>query len=281
MASAVNGASLLLLYGAALFLASLLGSGLPRLLRMTHNRTQMVLSLISGLMLGVALLHLIPHAFVAAGAIDTVMIWTLSGLIFMLLLLRWFHFHQHDFASAAADCDLTSPDEHHHAHAHDHAHLPEQAMGAIGLFAGLCVHTVVDGIALGAVLIGAVPGVTLAGVGVFLAILLHKPLDALSIETVMGARGWSSFSRWSAAIVFALLCPLTAALFYFGATSLAPHEGLLPAALAFAAGAFICIALGDLLPEVQFHSHDRIRLTLLFLLGVGIAFALGFLEPAH
>lgn len=243
---------------------------------MTHNRTQMVLSLISGLMLGVALLHLIPHAFVAADAIDTVMIWTLSGLIFMLLLLRWGHFHQHDFASAAADCDLTSPDEHYHAQAHDHAHPPEQAMGAIGLFAGLCVHTVVDGIALGAVLIGAVPGV-----GVFLAILLHKPLDALSIETVMGARGWSSISRWSAAIVFALLCPLTAALFYFGAMSLAPHERLLPAALAFAAGAFICIALGDLLPEVQFHSHDRLRLTLLFLLGVGIAFALGFLEPAH
>ena len=248
---------------------------------MTHNRTQMVLSLISGLMLGVALLHLIPHAFVAAGAIDTVMIWTLSGLIFMLLLLRWFHFHQHDFASSAADCDLTSPDEHYHAHAHDHAHLPEQAMGALGLFAGLCVHTVVDGIALGAVLIGSVSGATLAGVGVFLAILLHKPLDALSIETVMGARGWSSLSRWSAAIVFALLCPLAAALFYFGATSLAPHEGLLPAALAFAAGAFICIALGDLLPEVQFHSHDRLRLTLLFLLGVGIAFALGLLEPAH
>ncbi len=281
MASVVTGASLLLLYGTALFLASLLGSGLPRLLRMTHNRTQMILSLISGLMLGVALLHLIPHAFVAAGAIDTVMIWTLLGLIFMLLLLRWFHFHQHDFASAAADCDLTSPDEHHHAHAHDHAHLPEQAMGAIVLFAGLCVHTVVDGIALGAVLIGAVPGVTLAGVGVFLAILLHKPLDALSIETVMGARGWSSFSRWGAAIVFALLCPLTAALFYFGTTSLVPHEGLLPAALAFAAGSFLCIALGDLLPEVQFHSHDRLRLTLLFLLGVGIAFALGFLEHAH
>ena len=40
-------------------------------------------------------------------------------------------------------------------------------------------------------------------------------------------------------------------------------------------------ALADLLPEVQFHSHDRLRLTLLFLLGVGIAFTLGFLEPAH
>ena len=151
----------------------------------------------------------------------------------------------------------------------------------MGLFAGLCVHTVVDGIALGAVLIGSPQDASLAGVGVFLAILLHKPLDALSIETVMGARGWSSTSRWTAGTVFALLCPLTAAAFYLGASALVPHDGLLPASLAFAAGAFICIALGDLLPEVQFHSHDRLRLTLLFLLGVGVAFALGWLEPAH
>lgn len=241
----------------------------------------MVLSLISGLMLGVALLHLIPHSFAAAKTIDTVMLWTLAGLIFMLLLLRWFHFHQHDFGSAAEHCELSSADAHHHAHAHDHAHLPEQAMGAIGLFAGLCVHTVVDGIALGAVLVSAQDSAALAGTGVFLAILLHKPLDALSIETVMSARGWSSSTRWSAGTVFALLCPLTAALFYFGATPLLPEATLLPAALAFAAGAFICIALGDLLPEVQFHSHDRLRLTALFLLGVGIAFALGWFEPAH
>ena len=274
-------ASLLALYGTVLFAASLLGSGLPRLFRMTHTRTQMVLSLISGLMLGVALLHLIPHAFAKGQSIDTVMIWTLSGLIFMLLLLRWFHFHQYDFASAAADGDLASADEHHHAHTHDHAHLPEQALSAMGLFAGLCVHTVVDGIALGAVIVGSGQGASLAGVSVFLAILLHKPLDALSIETVMGARGWSSSSRWTAGTVFALLCPLTAAAFYFGASALVPYTGLLSASLAFAAGAFICIALGDLLPEVQFHSHDRLRLTLLFLLGVGIAFALGWLEPAH
>ena len=109
----------------------------------------------------------------------------------MLLLLRWFRFHQHDFASAAADCELASADQHHHAHAHDHAQLPEHALGAVGLFAGLRMHIVVDGIALGAVLVGSAQGASMAGIGVFLAILLHKPLDALSIETVMGARGWS------------------------------------------------------------------------------------------
>ena len=147
----MTGKSLLALYGTALFAASLLGSGLPRLFRITHIRTQMVMSLISGLMLGVALLHLIPHAFAAGQAIDTVMILTLSGLIFMLLLLRWFHSHQHDFASAAADCEMASADEHNHAH----AHVPDQALGAVGLFAGSCMCTVVDGIALGAVLVGS------------------------------------------------------------------------------------------------------------------------------
>ena len=80
--------------------------------------------------------------------------------------------------------------------------------------------------------------------------------------------------------LFALLCPVTAALFYFGATPFFPSDLWLPAILAFAAGAFICIALGDLLPEVQFHSHDRLRLTCLFLLGVGVAYALGWFEPA-
>jgi zinc and cadmium transporter len=55
----------------------------------------------------------------------------------------------------------------------------------------------------------------------------------------------------------------------------------LPAILAFAAGVFVCIALGDLLPEVQFHSHDRARLTLFFLLGICLAVAVGWMEAGH
>jgi len=273
--------TLVFVYGSALFALSLLGSSLPRRFQMTHTRTQMVLSLVSGLMLGVALLHLIPHSYAAVERIDSVMIWTLAGLVFMLLLLRWFHFHQHDFGGAAADCDLASGDSHNHAHAHDHAHPPDQSLGAAGLFAGLCVHTVVDGLALGAVLVSASAGVGLAGAGVFLAILLHKPLDALSIETVMAATGSTPAARKLACWVFALLCPLVLWLFYFGAAPYLALDLWLPATLAFSAGAFICIALGDLLPEVQFHSHDRVRLTLLFLLGIGLAMTLGWFEPAH
>ena len=119
------------------------------------------------------------------------------------------------------------------------------------------------------------------GLGVFLAILLHKPLDSLSIETVMANAGWASAQRWSAAILFAVLCPLTAIAFHLGMAPYLESSLWLPGILAFAGGAFICIALSDLLPEVQFHSHDRVRLTLLFLMGIALALAIGWFEPAH
>ena len=40
-------------------------------------------------------------------------------------------------------------------------------------------------------------------------------------------------------------------------------------------------ALADLLPEVQFHSHDRFKLTASFTVGLLIALALGVLEPHY
>ena len=71
--------------------------------------------------------------------------------------------------------------------------------------------------------------------------------------------------------------PIAALFFYVGFSG--PIASVLPAALAFSAGAFICIALADLSPEVQFHSHDKLTLTVSFLAGLLIALALGVFEP--
>ena len=121
-----------------------------------------------------------------------------------------------------------------------------------------------------------------SGVGVFLAVLLHKPLDAMSITTIMAAGGWSRRARAITNLVFAVLCPLGAMLFFFGLDFLGNDSAYpVAAALAFSAGTFICIALSDLLPEVHFHSHDRGKLTVAFLLGIGVAYAIGALEPAN
>ena len=265
-------------YSIILVIAILLGGQLPHWLTLTHKRMQLVMSFVSGLMLGIAVFHLLPHAIYtidATNAVDIAARWTMVGLLTMFLLLRVFHFHQHDFVAAAASSELSSAEAQSHSHAH--SHLSDRGIGALGLFTGLCVHTVIDGIALGAVMLSD-HGL---GLGVFAAILLHKPLDSLSIETVMANAGWSSAQRWSAAIIFAALCPLAAIAFHLGMAPYLESSLWLPGILAFAGGAFICIALSDLLPEVQFHSHDRVRLTLLFLMGIGLALAIGWFEPAH
>ena len=282
---------LLVIYCLAIAGFSLVGGLLPNWVRMTHTRTQSAMSFVSGLMLGVAFFHLLPHGVAMLGgpaATDIAVRWLMLGLIAMLLLLRMFHFHQHDFSDEEEHLH-----NHNHNHDHDHDHAAaatrRQAntvhrMSWLGIALGLGVHTLIDGIALGAVMLGEIANgaAGLVGVGVFLAILLHKPLDAMSITTVMAAGGWSRSARATNNLLFALMCPLGALLFFFGVDFLGDNRDyLVAAALAFSAGAFICIALSDLLPEVHFHSHDRTRLTLAFLLGIGLAYAIGALEPAN
>jgi len=268
---------LLVFYCIAIAGFSLVGGLLPNWIKMTHTRTQLVMSFVSGLMLGVAFYHLLPHSVALVGGdhgADTSVWWLMIGLITMLLLLRLFHFHQHDFSS--------EEDQHHD---HHHHHHPQQSnahsMSWMGIALGLALHTLVDGVALGAVMQGGSVEAGLIGIGVFLAILLHKPLDAMSITTIMQAGGWSRGARATTNLLFALMCPLGALMFYFGVDILADSQNhVVAAALAFSAGAFICIALSDLLPEVHFHSHDRGKLTLAFLLGIALAYAIGIVEPA-
>jgi zinc and cadmium transporter len=267
-------------YSLAIVAASLLGGWLPAMVRMTHTRTQVIMSFVAGLMLGVALYHLLPHGLLqlesvqgSVGAIDTAVWWVMLGMILMLLLLRLFHFHQHDF----------SHEEHDH-HDHNHDHVGEaHPFSWLGLAFGLSLHTLIDGIALGASIKSgflAHDGAMLVGLGVFLAILLHKPLDALSITSMMQAGGWSPRARNVANFSFALMCPLGALLFFWGVGQMGSMEAVVVGcALAFSAGVFLCISLGDLLPEVHFHSHDRVKLTISFLVGIGLAYGLRYLEP--
>jgi zinc and cadmium transporter len=298
---------LLVFYCLAIAGFSLVGGLLPNWIQMTHTRTQLVMSLVSGLMLGVAFYHLLPHSVAlmgGTGGVDTTVWWLMIGLIGMLLLLRVFHFHQHDFSheqreqhdhpqTASHGHAGHAHDGHGHAthhthdHSHDHAHgintvpvSPVHGLSWMGLALGLAVHTLIDGVALGAIMHAGNHTSGLIGIGVFLAILLHKPLDAMSIVTVMQAGGWSRGARATTNLVFALMCPLGAMLFYFGVGVTDGGDHLVAVALAFSAGAFICIALSDLLPEVHFHSHDRGKLTLAFLLGIAVAYAIGSVEPA-
>ncbi len=275
MTSPVNPEILLLAsYSVAIVAASLLGGWLPSLVHLTHIRTQLMMSLVSGLMLGVALLHLFPQALpdtTAPHAVATAVWWMLLGIMFMLVLLRLFHFHLHDFSHEDKDSsqdDDTMPLAH--------------PLSWIGVALGMGLHVMVEAFALGASVRSegaqAESGAW-AGLAVFLAIFLHKPLDAFSITGVMQAGGWSPGARAIANFGFALLWPLGLLLFFYVMVHIPSYETwIFSRAMAFSAGVFLCIALYDLLPEVQYHRHDRIKLTLTLLLGVFIAWVLG---PSH
>ena len=301
---------LLIAYCILIALSSLVGGILPTLIRLTHTRMQMLVSLVGGLMLGVGIFHQLPHAvsIMPQGdsggyALDRCMMWLMIGMVMTFFMLRMFHFHSHEPMAEdidtghdhnhghTHDCSHDHDHDHHHDHGHGHSDSPKKASW-VGILFGLSVHTILDGVALAAAVqadaihqhgahSSSILG-SLLGVGTFLGVVLHKPLDSLSITSLMATGGWSR--QWMRLVNFgyATMCPIGAFLFCFGIQSYSgTRDNIVAAALAMSAGVFICIALSDLLPEVQFHSHDRLWLSAALLSGVIAAWLIGFIEPEH
>lgn len=320
---------LLVIYCLLVAVCSLFGGWLPGLVRLTHTRMQRLLSFVGGLILGVGVLHLVPHASGTLRSLDLTMRWVVGGILTTFFMIRVFHAHSHgtvdDFTPATSGgCDhpdhdhthdhdhdsnglvplipvaaipATSPPGHPHGHSHGHgphhgshhghAHtLPTGRWNWVGLALGLTLHTLIDGLALAASVVAEarhLPGTLgLFGLGTFLAIALHKPLDSLSITSLMTASGWSPRTRGWVNLAYSLMCPLGALIFFFGVSQTTDlQDYFVGISIAFAGGVFICIAAADLLPEIEMHDHNRFELSLLIVLGVFVAYGIGFLEPSH
>ena len=91
----MNALLLLMMYCAIIVAVSLAGGRLSSLFRMTHLRTQLLMSGVGGLMLGIAMLHLMPHAAGSLGSASKAGTGGLAGLTVMFLLVRLFHTHDH------------------------------------------------------------------------------------------------------------------------------------------------------------------------------------------
>ena len=276
-------AIILLAYCVLIVVASLMGGWLPQRLRLTHTRMQVVISFVGGLMLGIGLFHMLPHSVAELGSVDRSVWWMMVGIVTMFFLLRLFHFHHHGPAEVCESA-CTEGDGHDAACGHA-AHADtgnSHSLSWAGVALGLGVHTLLDGIALAASIEAESLHETqtwLLGLGTFLAIVLHKPLDAASITALMASGGWTP--GWQRLIngAFALMCPLGAALFVLGVKQMSGvQHTIIGGALAFSAGVFLCISMGDLLPELGFHSHDRLKLSIALLLGIAAAYAIGSVE---
>jgi zinc and cadmium transporter len=276
---------LLVVYCALVLLASLAGGWLLLAIHLTHTRLQMAVSFVAGLMLGIALLHFLPDAEEQLHSLDRTVHWLLGGFLAMFFVQRFFHFHHHDLPEG--DPEDCCEHEHEHEHSHDdhgaHAHTladkSAKQLSWIGTALGLTLHSLLDGMALAvAVQAGAQGNAKIAGLGVALVVILHKPFDAMAVSTLMAVSGKSHFSRHVLNGLFALASPIGAALFYLGASRFAANTPLLGYALAFCAGSFLCIASADLLPELQFHSHDRLKLSAALLAGLAVAIIIKLFE---
>lgn len=277
---------LLAAYCLFVMLASLAGGWFLLILRPTHARLQLAISFVAGLMLGIALLHFLPDAAEQLHSVDRTVTWMLGGFLAMFFIQRFFHFHHHDSPEGdPEDCchDHAATDSHEHDHTHTLADKSAKQLSWVGTALGLTLHSLLDGLALAAAVEAGIHGhARLAGLGVALVVILHKPFDAMAVSALMTASGSSHFSKHLLNWLFALVSPIGAVLFYLGANHLADsNAAFLGCSLAFCAGTFLCIASSDLLPELQFHSHDRFKLSIALIAGLLVAVAIKHLEAGQ
>ncbi|MBV8311763.1 MAG: ZIP family metal transporter [Planctomycetaceae bacterium] len=265
---------------------SLLGGMLPLTTVLNHTRLQVYLSFSAGSMLGAAFFHMLPEA-VRMGTPQTVR-WAALGLLALFFLERFFSFHHHEPQDHAAEDEHSARptgvetrahhdeahfvDARHHDHPRPHSKASLTALSWGTAAFGLAIHSLVGGIALASAITADFAerrGVGATGWGVFLATIVHKPADALTIVSLMLSSGVSKRLAHLVNAGFALMIPLGVALFAIGLQQVSPvaASGWTAVALAFSAGTFLCIALSDLLPELQFHSHDRFKLSFALIAG--------------
>lgn len=285
----------LTLFCLAIVGVSLLGGALPLATVLTHTRLQVYLSFSAGAMLGAVFFHMMPEA-VRLGS-PNILKWSAFGLLALFFLERFFAFHHHEAPADPADPCPTHPHEHARGRGHSAGVVDLAAPGGGGgtkgtslhwgaAALGLAAHSLVGGVALASASAadvagaGAGHGLGAAAWGVFLATVIHKPADALTIVSLMLRAGVPLALAHAVNLAFALMIPLGVALFFVGVAWLDPSSaaGITSAALAFSAGTFLCIALSDLLPELQFHAHDRLSLSLALLAGFALMAATSAFE---
>jgi zinc and cadmium transporter len=280
----------------AIVIVSFLGGILPLATVLTHTRLQVYLSFSAGAMLGAAFFHMLPEA-VRIGSAGTIP-WAALGLLALFFLERFFSFHHHEShehpagrpsEQGPAQDGLTGLHAEGAMMAVEPALMPPPAAALVALpwgwaAFGLAVHSLVGGVALASAVGADFAARDRAGataLGVFAATLLHKPADALTITALMIRSGAARWSAHAVNVGFALMIPLGVVLFTLGTGVMPPGQAnaWTAAALAFSAGTFLCIALSDLLPELQFHSHDRLKLSFALLAGFALMAGTAALEP--
>lgn len=221
----------LALYLPTVILISLVGGFLPLLRELSQRALALLLSFSAGVLLGAVFFHMLPET---GKVLRENIGWpVLSGFLLIFVMERFVFIH----ACEEHDCDI-------------------HQMG-IPAFLGISLHSLLDGVALGA-------GLLLPQLGpvVLLAVIVHKMPDSISISSILLSVGWPRRKVATLSVLFALTTPAGALLAYLFFRTLSETD--IAVAIGISAGTFLAIATADILPQVH-RIEQRNPMTLIFL----------------
>lgn len=220
--------------------------------RVLTRVVQHLVSLSAGVLLGTALLDVLPEAFESKASPQALFATLLCGLLFFFLLEKaelYRHSHHHE------------GDEHHHHHGFDHA---QAGRGGWSVVLGDSIHNFCDGIIIAAAFLADVR----LGVVTSAAIIAHEIPQEVGDYIVLLNAG---FSR-GRALFYNALSGLAAVLGgVIGYFVVGPWEVLFPYLLVVASSSFIYVAVADLIPQLQQRLTLRATLAQLAWLAGGLA----------
>jgi zinc and cadmium transporter len=196
--------------------------------RIVHH----LVSLSTGVLLGTALLHVLPEAFESSAGSHSLFLTLLGGLMFFFLLEKaelYRHGHHHE------------GDHHHHHHGFDHQ---QAGRGGWSVLVGDSIHNFCDGIIIAAAFLTDVQ----LGFVTAAAIIAHEIPQEVGDYIVLLNAGFSRRKAllYNAASGMAAVVGGVVGYFVVG-----PWEEIFPYMLVVASSSFIYVAVADLIPQLQ------------------------------
>lgn len=232
----------LILFGLVAAGAEILGGALVVLHKDWPRKIQeYLLALSAGFLLALAFFELIPESLLQLGPIAS---------LYMVIGFGMLHFFEHTIVG--------------HLHFGEETHSdvmisPAASISAIG---GLIVHAFFDGLSIGA----GLQYDFIMGFLIFIAILLHKFPEGLTIASIMLAARRSRRTAFLASLATGAATLIGIMLIFFLSSV---DTRILGATFAFSAGAATYVGASDLIPEINRSSN---RITPLVVFGGMLAF---------
>jgi zinc and cadmium transporter len=211
-----------------------------------------LVSLSTGILLGTALLDILPEAFESKASPHHLFLTLLCGLLFFFLLEKaelYRHGHHHE------------GDDHHHHHGFDQA---QAGRGGWSVLLGDSIHNFCDGLIIAAAFLAD----TRLGVVTALAIIAHEIPQEVGDYIVLLNAGLSRARALAYNAISGLAAVLGGVLGYF---LVGPWTELFPYLLVVAASSFIYVAVADLIPQLQHRLSLRETVAQLAWMAAGLA----------